>query len=64
MKREQKIKALAEEFDMFEIGYANEEELSKDSFKAGLLAGIRLRDGELLALLVKPSSIIDQPRKF
>ena len=47
MTREKKIEALAEEYATHD-GMVSE--WSKESFKAGLLAGIALRDAELLAM--------------
>ncbi len=49
MTRQKKIEALAEEFCKAKFCYAGEKELAH-YFKAGALAGIRLRDEELLAM--------------
>lgn len=63
MTREQKIDALAEAFNIEDIGWANEKELAQDSFKAGLLAGIRLRDEELLAMELNSIELMEAADK-
>jgi SRSO17 transposase len=57
MTRDQKIEALAEEYVAMAYGNSNDKAMAKLSYHYGILAGIALRDAELLAELFKTDSV-------
>jgi hypothetical protein len=60
MTRDEKIEALATAFDIEDIGWSNERDLGCDSFRQGILAGIKLRDEELLASSNRANELLEK----